>query len=228
MSTAPSRAHTTSSPAPFSSTPARNRSSPYSSPFQQFVDQQPQMPAHSVDLPTQSPNEEPAVPGDMSSALSKRIQQLMKQLHGRMSGEVMFRRGADQPWHRAQCFIQEHSSSLMYDSQGTRSSKVLVPDLRGVHVEFRSEHHVPFIVLRVSSSSHEAHLRLQNQNEFDSWLAALLTWHHRAAKDYKAQQLPPANVAPATTSIPPSIPRRSSAARSQSPHSRSQIGRAHV
>lgn len=171
-----------------------------------------------------TPNQEQHAVNDATStstnALSKRIQSLMTALNGRMNGTAYFRRDLNAPWTQAYCFIQEQSGSLLYESHaGDGTHRLLIPDLRGCHVDFRSEDYVPYIVVRPPHSPQEIHLRLLNQHDFDSWLAVLLTWHHKGYRSLQTASVAPPTVPPIPTT---SNARHSSGARSISPRSRNR------
>lgn len=113
----------------------------------------------------------------LPSANARRILHLMKTLDGRMSGNLLFRRGPDSPWSQAYCFIREDSGGLLFEPRGSEGShKSLISDLRGCKIELEEDNDAPYINVNPARSSTEVHLKLFNQSDLDSWFAALLCW----------------------------------------------------
>ena len=108
---------------------------------------------------------------------ARRILHLMKTLNGRMSGSVLVRRGAEEPWLPLYCSIQEDSGSLMYEPKGAESGpRILVSGLRGCGISPNMEGETAYLELTLPNSDAEVHLKLLTQADFDSWFAALLHW----------------------------------------------------
>ena len=121
----------------------------------------------------------------LPSANARRILHLMKTLNGRMSGNVIFRRGHGNPWSQSYCYIHEESGSLMYESRGSEGAhKTLVPELRGSSVRSNLDGDMPYLEVTFMDRPDEVHIKLQTQSDFDAWFAALLHWtSHSAIKD---------------------------------------------
>ncbi|QIW95664.1 hypothetical protein AMS68_001182 [Peltaster fructicola] len=152
------------------------------------------------------------------SSTSKRLQHLMKTLHGSMSGVIQYRRGSNAAWTDSYCFVQPESASLIYEVS-VGANRTLIPNLRGCHIEFgREEDTIPYIIVRPVHSAEEVHLKVLNQTEFDSWIAVLLTWQGQGHD--RLQPAVTASPAVAPPIPPPPTSYRSSAARSISPHTR--------
>ncbi|KAK4503940.1 hypothetical protein PRZ48_004855 [Zasmidium cellare] len=116
----------------------------------------------------------------LPSANARRILHLMKTLNGRMSGNVVFRRGFGNPWSQSYCYIHEESGSLMYESRGSEGAhKTLISDLRGSKVRSSVDGDVPYLEVSFPYTSDEVHIKLQTQSDFDAWFAALLHWQPR-------------------------------------------------
>ncbi|PIA88788.1 putative Ras GTPase-activating-like protein ngap [Cercospora beticola] len=116
----------------------------------------------------------------LPSANARRILHLMKTLNGRMSGNVIFRRGFGNPWSQSYCYIHEESGSLMYESRGSEGAhKTLVPELRGSSVRSNLDGEMPYLEVSFPDRTEEVHIKLQTQSDFDAWFAALLHWTPR-------------------------------------------------
>ncbi|KAI5359663.1 Putative Rho GTPase activation protein [Septoria linicola] len=113
----------------------------------------------------------------LPSANARRILHLMKTLNGRMSGNVIFRRGFGNPWSQSYCYIHEESGSLMYESRGSEGAhKTLVPELRGSTVRSNLDGDMPYLEITFPDRGEDVHIKLQTQSDFDAWFAALLHW----------------------------------------------------
>lgn len=124
-----------------------------------------------------SSNATDSVSSALPSSNARRILHLMKTLNGRMSGNVVFRRGHGNPWSQSYCYIQEDSGSLMYESRASEGGhKVLVPELRGSQVRSNLDGEMPYLEVVFSERSEEVHIKLSTQSDFDAWFAALLHW----------------------------------------------------
>lgn len=111
---------------------------------------------------------------------ANKILLLMKNLCGRMRGEVEYQRdAAGVPWLGGVCYIEEEKGCLMFDSGDSGPfHTVLVPDLRGCRVVPVERPDRAFQCLEVASPSLGAALFLRPlvAEELDLWLAALLCW----------------------------------------------------
>lgn len=161
-----------------------------------------------------------SISGALPSANARRILHLMKTLDGRMSGNLLFRRGPDSPWSQSYCFIREDSGSLLYESRGSEGvHKTLVSDLRGCQVDLEEDGDTPYINVKSphSTSAVEVHLKLFNQSDLDSWFAALLCWQPIPPKGQKNQN-PQAQTSGTSSDVEtaPQLPPRPTMSRSTS------------
>ena len=159
-----------------------------------------------------------SIPVSLPSANARRIMHLMKALDGRMSGTLLFRRGTTSPWSRSYCFLQEDSGSLLYEPRGgVGVHKTLVSDLRGCSIELEEDEDAPYINVKSPGSAVEVHLKLANQADLDSWLAALLCWQPVPPKGYRGK-MPPSRTSAASSDVEsvPQLPPRPPMSRSTS------------
>lgn len=128
-----------------------------------------------------------------SNTSKRRTVHLMRTLCGRMSGNLYFRRGANNPWSSSYCYIHEDTGSLMYEpGVDTGFHKTLIPDLRGCRINALIDEslEMPYLEIVVPNSTLSVHIRANAQTDFDSWYAALMCWkplkpkgiHNRMAK----------------------------------------------
>lgn len=111
---------------------------------------------------------------------ARRIVHLMKTLNGRMSGNLVFRRGETSPWSQIYCYVKEDTGSLMYESRASESShRTLVSDLRGCSVRPSAEDNTPFLEVSIPHTASKFHLKLLTQADFDAWYATFLHWSAR-------------------------------------------------
>ena len=121
----------------------------------------------------------------------------MKTLCGRMSGNVVFRRGSEEAWLPAYCYIKEDVGSLMSESPMDGGvHKTLVPDLRGCNVRCAMDDTTQssYIEIALPTNNREVQLRVSSKSDLDAWFAALLCWqpiqpkglHNRKAKPQSA------------------------------------------
>ncbi|SPQ26639.1 a8fdc41f-c5ef-4e1b-962f-90cae79cb056 [Thermothielavioides terrestris] len=121
---------------------------------------------------------------------------LMKNLCGRMRGEVEFRKEVGGPWLGGLCYIEEERGSLMLDPGDSGPfHTVLVPDLRGcrvVPVE-RSDEDLQCLEIASPQLGVALLLRPLVAEELDLWLAALLCWQQLRPPGAKPQTVRPGN-----------------------------------
>jgi len=104
---------------------------------------------------------------------------LMKNLCGRMRGEVEYQRETGGSWHSGICYIEEEKGSLMFDPGENGPFHVpLVSDLRGCRVTPLDGMEDGRSCLEIFSSHLNIALLLRPRvaEEMDLWLAALLCW----------------------------------------------------
>lgn len=150
-----------------------------------------------------------SITSTLPTANARRILHLMKTLQGRMSGKLMYRRGAAAPWNLSYCYIQEEAGSLLYEPKGGEGThKTLIPDLRGCSVKLENDGEVPYLDVSLPHSTSEVHIKLLNQADFDSWFAALLCWHPIPPKGQANKTTHPQPNATAAAPTPPEPPPR--------------------
>jgi hypothetical protein len=113
----------------------------------------------------------------------------MKTLCGRMRGEVEYQGETAGPWYRGICFVDEEKGSLMFDSGDVGPFHIpIVPDLRGCRIlpVDHPDKDTPCLEIVSLHLGIEILLHPLVAEEFDPWLAALLSW----------QQLRPSGVKP--------------------------------
>ncbi|KAK3678895.1 GTPase activating factor [Recurvomyces mirabilis] len=148
---------------------------------------------------------------------ARRIVHLMKTLNGRMSGNVSFRRGETSRWSQIYCYVKEETGSLMYESRSSEGThRSLVSRLQGCNVRHHVEDDTPYLEVVSPHSDLELHIKLQTQNDFDSWYATFLYWSAREIPASRALangngQLPPYASVPVIPARPDPPPRMSSA-----------------
>lgn len=128
---------------------------------------------------------------------------LMKNLCGRMRGDIEYQRESGGPWHSGVCYIEEDKGSLMFDP-GDRGPfhTTLVPDLRGCRVVPMEQMDGEYQCLELIAPQLTSTLLLRPlvAEELDLWLAALLCWQQ--LRPPASKQTPPR----ATTTAAPARP----------------------
>jgi hypothetical protein len=154
-----------------------------------------------------------SLPSTLPPANARRIVHLMKTLNGRMSGNIVFRRGETSPWSQSYCYIHEDTGSLMYEPRGGEAHKTLIPDLRGCSVIPNVEDETPYLEVSMPGYDGEVHVKLLTQTDFDAWFAAFMWW--QGAKGTPGRDMrPPSSSSHGTVpSNAPEPPPRTSSAR---------------
>ncbi|KAK3994653.1 hypothetical protein QBC44DRAFT_43139 [Cladorrhinum sp. PSN332] len=104
---------------------------------------------------------------------------LMKNLCGRMRGEIEYQKDGNGPWRGGMCYIEEEKGSLMFDPGDSGPfHTALVSDLRGCRVTPTDcvERHHQCLEIITPQPNGALHLRPIVSEELDLWLAALLCW----------------------------------------------------
>ncbi|KAL2149182.1 hypothetical protein VTH82DRAFT_8530 [Thermothelomyces myriococcoides] len=104
---------------------------------------------------------------------------LMKNLCGRMRGEVEYQKEAGGPWVGGLCYIEEERGSLMFCSGDSGPFHIaLIPDLRGCRVVPVERPDSDAHCLEVASAQLGITLFLRPvvAEDLEPWLAALLCW----------------------------------------------------
>ena len=121
---------------------------------------------------------------------ANKLLMLMKTLGGKMNGEVEYQRDITDPWSFGVCYVDEARGSLMLDSGDMGHVHVpIVSDLRTCRVLPVNNRGDNTRCLEIASPQLgiKVLVRPLITDEFDLWLAALLSW----------QQLRPSDVKPA-------------------------------
>lgn len=110
---------------------------------------------------------------------ANRILWLMRNLCGRMRGEVAYQSDPNGKWHTGLCYIEDERGSLMFDSGDTGPfHTAIIPDLRGCRVlpVDRPGMDRPCLEVVNAHTGLEVLLWPHKAEEVDLWLAALLCW----------------------------------------------------
>ncbi|EAQ84684.1 hypothetical protein CHGG_08698 [Chaetomium globosum CBS 148.51] len=132
-----------------------------------------------------------SLPLPIPTADANKVLLLMKNLCGRMRGEIEYQKEVGGPWVAGMCYIEEERGSLMFDAGDSGPfHATLISDLRGCRVAPVEHPDGDIQCLEVASVQlGVAHfLRPLVADELDLWLAALLCW----------QQLRPSGAKPQT------------------------------
>ncbi|KAK4100073.1 hypothetical protein N658DRAFT_474075 [Parathielavia hyrcaniae] len=119
---------------------------------------------------------------------------LMKNLCGRMRGEVEYQRHAERPWVGGMCYIDEERGHLMFDPGDSGPfHTILLSDLRGCRVAPVGLQDTDMPCLEVASPHLGVALFLRPLvlEELDLWLAALLCWQQLRPPGAKPQNTRP-------------------------------------
>ncbi|PSR98998.1 Rho GTPase activation protein, partial [Coniella lustricola] len=104
---------------------------------------------------------------------------LMKNLCGRMRGEVSYQIESNGPWYTGLCYIEDEKGSLMFDSSDNSTfHTAIISDLRGCRVlpVERPDLERPCLEVVNPQNGAEVLLWPAKADEADLWLAALLSW----------------------------------------------------
>lgn len=110
---------------------------------------------------------------------ANRILWLMRNLCGRMRGEIAYQSDPNGPWYTGLCYIEDERGSLMFDSGDTGPfHSAIIPDLRGCRVlpVDRQGMDRPCLEVVNAQTGLEILLWPLKAEEVDLWLAALLCW----------------------------------------------------
>ena len=110
---------------------------------------------------------------------ANRVLLLMKNLCGRMRGQVEYQRESGGPWHGGMCYIEEERGGLMFDSgENGPFHTPLIPDLRGCRATPVDRPDTGWACLEIVSPHLKLGIFLRPllADEMDLWLAALLCW----------------------------------------------------
>lgn len=132
-----------------------------------------------------------SLPLPIPTADANKVLLLMKNLCGRMRGEVEYQKEVGEQWLSGMCYIEEEKGSLMFDPGDSGPfHTALVSDLRGCRVApvDRSDRNLQCLEVSSPQLGIGLFLRPLVAEELDLWLAALLCW----------QQLRPAGAKPPT------------------------------
>lgn len=155
-----------------------------------------------------------SLPTTLLPSNARSIVRLMRTLGGRMSGDLLFRRGNNIPWSQSYCYVNEDTGSLMSEPRGGEGvHNVLIPDLRGCSVIPGVEDETPHLEVNLPDSEDEVHLRLPTKSDFYSWFAIFLWWQSSRNSQSNETQPPssPSSHNAMSTTAPDPPPRNSSA-----------------
>lgn len=110
---------------------------------------------------------------------ANRILWLMRNLCGRMRGEVAYQSESNGQWYTGLCYIEDERGSLMFDSGDTGPfHTAIISDLRGCRVlpVDRPGMDRPCLEIVNAQTGNEVLLWPLKADEVDLWLAALLCW----------------------------------------------------
>ncbi|TLD12751.1 uncharacterized protein PgNI_03475 [Pyricularia grisea] len=131
-----------------------------------------------------------SLPLPIPTANANNVLLLMRNLCGRMRGEIEYRgEDVEGPWYSGIGYIEEEKGSLMFDSGDNGPFHIaIVPDLRGCRIlpVERPDRDGPCLEVTNILAGSDITIRPFAPEEFDLWLAALLSW----------QQLRPGSVKP--------------------------------
>ncbi|KAL8392155.1 hypothetical protein RB599_004887 [Gaeumannomyces hyphopodioides] len=118
-----------------------------------------------------------SLPLPIPTANANHVLQLMRNLCGRMRGEIEYSDDPEGGWCSGMGYIEEERGSLMFDT-GDNYHVPIVPDLRGCRVlpVDLPGSDVPCLEVAHLQPGGEIYVRPVASDEFDLWLAALLSW----------------------------------------------------
>ncbi|KAK6337568.1 hypothetical protein TWF730_002964 [Orbilia blumenaviensis] len=111
--------------------------------------------------------------GDASKVLG-----LMKELRGKMEGNLEYRIGDGMTWTKGFCVIQEETGRLTH-LKDDKNKVTVIGDLRGCQIRTsgsKSDDYEGIIEVSTFSSRQDVKLRPLSAYHYDCWLAALLCW----------------------------------------------------
>ncbi|RYP04323.1 hypothetical protein DL764_004516 [Monosporascus ibericus] len=120
-----------------------------------------------------------SLPSPIPTDDANKILLLMKNLCGRMRGEVEYQTEPGRPWYAGICWIDEDRGSLLFDTGQIAQFHIsLVSDLRGCKVVpvDHPEDGTKCLELTHLKTGLELFLRPLIAEEYDLWLASLLCW----------------------------------------------------
>lgn len=127
--------------------------------------------------PPLSPPSVGSLPTPVATTNANKILKLMGSLNGRMRGDVEYQTSAHGPWASGICYIDEKGCLIYEGEDNGPFYQTLVPDLRGSRVRPTLSLDKQERCLEIETLS-GAKLRILPliANEFDHWLASLLSW----------------------------------------------------
>ncbi|KAK0614974.1 hypothetical protein B0T17DRAFT_497767 [Bombardia bombarda] len=155
-----------------------------------------------------------SLPLPIPTSDANKILLLMKNLCGRMRGEVEYQREPGGPWYEGICYIEEDKGCLMFDSgENGPFHAALISDLKGCRVlpmEQLDQHNRQCLEITSPPLNSAIILRPLLAEELDLWLAALLCWQQLRPAVVKPPVARPGNVGTAPSGRPELRPRESS------------------
>ncbi|KAK4133787.1 hypothetical protein BT67DRAFT_381913 [Trichocladium antarcticum] len=145
-----------------------------------------------------------SLPLPIPTADANKVLLLMKNLCGRMRGEVEYQKEAGGQWLAGMCYVEEERGSLMFDPADSGAfHTVLVSDLRGCRVGpvDRSDRTLPCLEVSSHQLGGGLILRPLVAEELDLWLAALLCWQQLRPAGARVTAARPGNAGPAPVRV---------------------------
>lgn len=151
--------------------------------------------ATTIDIPSIDSLLTPVATDNVNKVLS-----LMKTLCGRMRGDVEHQMIGQETWLSSTCYIDEAEGALKYSGDDREASyQTLLPNLRGCRVRPVDLKEKSNRCLQISDRQVELLICPLLEEEFDFWLAALLSW-----QEVRTSPVPPSPLKPVHGSDPSS------------------------
>lgn len=120
-----------------------------------------------------------SLPSPVATGDPNKILLLMKNLCGRMRGEVEYQTSDSGAWYTGSCYIDEVKGCLMHAGEEKGQFHItIIPDLRGCQVKPMTLLDRELECLEITNRAQKTEVWLvpSVKGEFDFWLAALLSW----------------------------------------------------
>lgn len=120
-----------------------------------------------------------SLPSPVATGDANKILLLMKNLCGRMRGEVEYQTSDSGAWYTGSCYIDEVKGCLMHAGEEKGQFHItIIPDLRGCQVKPMTLLDRELECLEITNRGQKSEVWLvpSVKGEFDFWLAALLCW----------------------------------------------------
>jgi len=120
-----------------------------------------------------------SLPSPVATGDANKILMLMRNLCGRMKGEVEYQTSDSGAWYTGSCYIDEAKGCLMHAGEEKGQFHItIIPDLRGCQVKPMTLPDRELDCLEITNRAQGVEVWLVPlvKGEFDLWLAALLCW----------------------------------------------------